>query len=318
MKFVLLLAAVLTLSLSCGIGEKPIANENSDTASEGVEIEIVIDNDLDHSEITEIWVDPSDEPWSENRLDSELVRGDTFTLTLNEEAEYDLQLIDDYGESYTILNQSIDLDGFEWEVVDEDADWNRAPTGEWTTVSIENGLRNQAIWYCYAARSSDEDWGTELLDYMVLEAGESFSFDVESGDYYDFYARNAESDFYFSFDNYIDDSGLTWAISSSDRDNTMYEDETHGASAAVTLINRLGNVNILYAYKDESGGEYWGADLLDGDVLEPRDDFTFYLSPDKFYDFQVEDDFGNTYTLWEVAVKDNGIFWEVIQDDMDN
>ncbi len=53
-------------------------------------------------------------------------------------------------------------------------------------------------------------------------------------------------------------------------------------------------------------------------MLEPREEFTFYLPADKFYDFQVEDEYGNTYSLWEVSVKDNGIFWEVIQDNIDD
>jgi hypothetical protein len=152
---------------------------------------------------------------------------------------------------------------------------------------------------------------------MVLEPGESISFDVTSGNYYDFYARNSESDFYFSLDNYLDGDGLTWMISRSDLDNSTYEDETHGASAPIFLTNRLGNVNILHAYEDESGGKSWGPDLLEGDVLEIREEFIFYLPADRFYDFHAEDEYGNTYTLWEVPVKDNGIFWEVIRDDMD-
>ncbi len=49
----------------------------------------------------------------------------------------------------------------------------------------------------------------------------------------------------------------------------------------------------------------------------PGDEFTFNLEADNFYDFQVEDEYGTTYTLWEVSVKDNGIFWEVTRDDMD-
>ncbi len=55
----------------------------------------------------------------------------------------------------------------------------------------------------------------------------------------------------------------------SDLDNSIYQDETHGATAPVTLINRLGSVSIIYAFADESGGEYWGNDLLQGVVLSP-------------------------------------------------
>ena len=70
------------------------------------------------------------------------------------------------------------------------------------------------------------------------------------------------------------------------------------------------------AFCDESGGEYWGEDKLSG-LLEPTEEFTFHVEADMFYDFQVEDELGNIYTLWELAIKDNGIFWEIIPDDID-
>ena len=319
MKKIILLLTIVILSVSCGFGEKPIEEDREIHTGDGQsEIEIVIENGLEGTDLVEIWIDPSREPWSENLLDNRLAPSEEFVLTVDEATDYDIQLIDEDGESYTLAYQSVDEDGFEWYVTSDDADWNRLSSGGTTTVTIENGLRNYSIWYLYCTYSSSDDWGSERLDYMVLEPGESFSFEVETGYDYDYYARNGDGDFYFSFDNYAGDDGFTWVITSSDLDNSIYEDETHGASAEVTLINRIGNMSILYAFEDESGGEYWGADLLEGYILEPRQEFTFNLPADKFYDFQVEDEYGNTYTLWEVAVKDNGIFWEVIQDDLDD
>ncbi|MCK5786550.1 MAG: hypothetical protein KAH54_08325 [Candidatus Sabulitectum sp.] len=315
MKITLLLISMLVFSVSCGLEEtaeedtREIAADNSRP-----EIEIIIENGLEDSHVYEIWVDPSDEPWSENLIEDILAPGDEFILVVSETTSYDIQIIDEYGESYTLLNQTVDEDGYSWKVTEDDSDWN---TGASATVTVENELYNQSIWYIYATLSSSDDWGIDLLDYIVLEPNESFSFEVESGNYYDFYARNGDSDFFFSLDNYIGNNGYTWEISSLDLDNTLYEDETHGATAPVSLINRLGNASILYAFEDESGGEYWGDDLLEGDVLESAEEFTFYLRADRFYDFQVEDERGNTYTLWEVAVKDNGIFWEIIQDNID-
>ena len=151
---------------------------------------------------------------------------------------------------------------------------------------------------------------------MVLEPNESFEFTVPAGDSYDFYARNDMGDFYFNWDAYIDSDGYFWSISPRDLDNSTYYDETSGETAPISFINRLGSLSITMAFSDVSGGEYWSADILSS-TIEPTDEFTFYVEADKFYDFQVEDEYGNTYTLWEVPVKDNGIFWEITPDDID-
>jgi len=304
------------LSLSCSLGEKPVEDQDVPVGDDRSGIEIAIENGLERTDIVEIWIDPSSEPWSENRIDRRIAPDGEFIMSVDEADRYDIQVIDEDGESYTLQDQNIGRDGFQWTVTSFDADWNVAAYGE-TTVTIVNGLGNKPIWYVYGTLSSSDAWGGERLDYVVLEPGESFSFDVESGDYYDFYARSRDSNFYFSFDNYVGDDEFIWIISASDLDNSIYEDETHGASSPVTLINRLGNVSILYAFEAETNGEFWGDDLLEGDALSPGDVFTFYLQADRFYDFQVEDEYGNTYTLWEVSVKDNGIFWEVTRDDMD-
>jgi len=312
----ILVTAVLMLFLSCEIGGKPEAgNQDSPVADNRAEVEVVIENGLDGTDIVEVWIDPSSRPWSENRLDSPLEPSEDVSFFFDEADSYDIQVIDENGDCYTLLDQNIDAGGFRWMVRPGDSDWNTS--GGEATITVENGLRNRTVWYVYCTPSSAESWGEERLDYLVLEPGESFSFDVESDDYYDLYARNGDSDFYFSFDTYVGPDGFTWLISPSDLDNSVYQDETHGPTAPITLINRLGNVSIVYAFADESGGEYWGNDLLEGVVLSPGDEFTFNLEADKFYDFQVEDEYGTTYTLWEVSVKDNGIFWEVTRDDMD-
>jgi len=316
MKKAILFLSLLILTVSCG-AENEVDTQEIPLDDAVFEIELVIENGLASSDLVEIWIDPSDEPWSDNLLDFRLAPGEEFVFAARETTFYDIQIIDEDGESYTLLDEHIDEDGFNWTVVAGDSDWNTASSGELTTVTVENGLDKESLWYCFGTLSSSEEWGIDRLDWMVLEPGDSFSFKVESGYYYDFYARNGNSGFYFAFDNYIDDKGFNWVISQHDLDNSIYEDETSGASASVSVINRLGSVSIVQAFGDESGGEYWGEDLLEGDILAPQDEFTFYIPPERFYDFQVEDEYGNTYTLWEVSVKDNGIFWEVTQDDMD-
>ena len=314
-RIVALIVLMIPLLLTgCFSDKEPVIDSDSESSSiETLEIEITIENAL-NCDIEEIWIDPSDDPWSENRIDNNLEIGDEFTFIINEEDYYDIQVIDKEGESYTFIHLEITEDGLNLSVTEEDSDWH--PPSEEITVVIENNLYNESIWYCYCTSTSSEDWGSDKLDYMVLEPNDSFEFTVPSGDYYDFYARNDHGDFYFNWEVYIERDEYTWAISSTDLDNTIYFDETHGETAPITFINRLGSIPITLAFGDVSGGEYWGDNLL-FNTIEPTEDFTFHVEADKFYDFQVEDESGNTYTMWEVAVKDNGIFWEIIPDDMD-
>jgi len=83
----------------------------------------------------------------------------------------------------------------------------------------------------------------------------------------------------------------------------------------VDFYNELGDYTILYVYVDLST-DPWGEDRLGADLLEPGDVFTVWVDPGT-YDLRVEDEDGDTYTLWGIEVDEDGVYWDVTLTDMD-
>ncbi len=312
MKRIYLLMALLALPVlffACGSGEAPVAD-----APEEVDIEVVIINELGGWNIEEIMIDPSDGPWGENRIDAVLEAGDEVTIVLDEEGTYDIMVIDEDGDSYTLWEVEIDGHGYEWEVTLEDGDWNT--DGEEVSVTIENGLGSWTLWYGYCSLSEDDGWGEDRFGSELLEPGESITFEVTSGDFYDFRCIDEDDDEYILWDEWVGDDGFVWEVDLSDMDNSGVVSNDEG-DARVTIHNGLGDWTIWYIYGDPSDGP-WGEDRLGTELLEPGEEFTFNVPAGNTYDFKVEDNEGDTYTLWGIDVHEDGFYWDVELSDIDS
>ncbi|MCK5785651.1 MAG: hypothetical protein KAH54_03725 [Candidatus Sabulitectum sp.] len=315
MKKIYLLMALMAfpvLFLACGSGEAPATDEPEEV--EETEIEVVISNGLGSWDIAEIWVDPSDGAWTDNLIDEILAPGEEFTVVLEEAGSYNLWITDEDGDTYTRYGVEINQRGYEWEVTLEDMDdWG---TDE-VTVTIENDLGDWIIWYAYCSPSSDSEWGEDRLGTELLEQGESVSFEVMSGDYYDFMVEDEDGDVYTLLDEWVDEDGFLWVVDLSDMDNTFESEiEGSGGDATVTIHNGLGDWTIWYVYGDPSDGP-WGEDRLGSELLEPGEEMSFRVHSGQDYDFKVEDGTGDTYTRWNVFVDTDGYYWEVTLSDLD-
>jgi hypothetical protein len=303
------LLALPVLFLACGSGEAPADDTTEEV--EDVTVEATIINGLEDLEVAEIWVDPSDAAaWSENLIDEPLLPGEEFTVTLDDAGSYDLWIEDEDGGVYTRYGVEIDEHDYEWEVVYEDGDWN-VPEA---TVTITNDLGNWTIWYAYCDFSSSDSWGEDRLGSELLEPGESVSFTVDANDYYDFMCTDEDDDNYYLWDVWVGEDGFEWDVQLSDMDASI-EDAAEG-DAPITIYNGLGDWTIWYVYGDPSDGP-WGEDRLGSELLEPGEEFTFYVPAGDTYDFKVEDEDGDSYTLWGIDVAEDGFYWEVELSDMD-
>ncbi|MCK5035790.1 MAG: hypothetical protein KAS73_07860 [Candidatus Sabulitectum sp.] len=314
-KFYLLMALVAlpALFFACGNGEAPVADADARDEVEEVEIEVVIINDLEDWDIAEIWVDPSDGAWTDNLIDELIAPGDEFTVILEEAGSYDIWITDEDGDTYTRYNIEIDAHGYEWAVTIEDGDWQTSE--EEVTITINNELGSWTLWYCYCSTSDDDSWGEDRFGSEIVDAGESFTFEVMSGDYYDIKVIDDEDDEYIIWDVWVGEDGYVWDVALSDMDNSE-RDDTPEAGAPITIYNGLGDWTIWYVYGDPSDGP-WGEDRLGTDLLSPGDELTFYVPAGDTYDFKVEDEDGDIYTIWGVDVDEDGFYWEVELSDMD-
>jgi len=306
------LLALPVLFLACGDGEAPVNDTPEEV--EDVTVEATIINGLEDLEVTEVWIDPSDAAsWSENLMDDPILPGDEFTVTLDGAQSYDLWIEDENGGVYTRYGIEIDTHDYEWEVVLEDGDWQTSE--EEVEITINNELGNWTLWYCYCSTSDDDSWGEDRFGSEILDADESFTFEVMSGDYYDIKVIDDEDDEYIIWDVWVGEDGYVWDVELSDMDNSERDDVSE-AGAPITIYNGLGDWTIWYAYGDPSDGP-WGEDRLGSDLLSAGDEFTFYVPAGDTYDFKVEDEDGDTYTLWGIDVDEDGFYWEVELSDMD-
>ncbi len=84
---------------------------------------ITIYNDLGNYDIYYIYCDPSDQPWGNDRLGSEILSpGYSFTFTVPADNYYDIKCVDVDGDTYTLWQVYIDSSGFRWDVNLSDMD----------------------------------------------------------------------------------------------------------------------------------------------------------------------------------------------------
>lgn len=205
-----------------------------------------------------------------------------------------------------------DVDVVEDVDVDVDADVEATEA----TVTIENGLGSWTVWYAYCD-ASDAPWGEDRLGTELLEPGESISFEVEAGISYDLKVIDEDDDEYILWDVYVDADGFEWVVELEDMvSSTSAPIESAEGDAPITFVNELGDWTIWYAYGDPSDGP-WGEDRLGTELLEPGEEITFYVPAGDTYDFKVEDEDGDTYTLWGIDVAEDGFYWEITLEDMD-
>lgn len=85
----------------------------------------------------------------------------------------------------------------------------------------------------------------------------------------------------------------------------------------VRITNGLGSWEIWYVYVSTSDQTEWGEDWLGSEsILTPGNTITVNVGPGT-YDMMVEDEDGDTYSLYGVEVGSSGYTWNVSLSDMD-
>ncbi|MCD4706715.1 MAG: hypothetical protein K8S62_03155 [Candidatus Sabulitectum sp.] len=105
-------------------------------------------------------------------------------------------------------------------------------------------------------------------------------------------------------------------------------DTNTGISAAPTYIsagigacefvlkNNLDHLSIWNVYCSSSNNDSWGDDWLGSSVLGSEAEMGIWLD-EGIYDIRLLDSNDNTYTLWQVELGNQGVFWSVTNQDRD-
>ncbi len=85
-------------------------------------VPVKITNDLGAWNIEEIYIDPAENgEWSINRISENMKPGDDITISIAA-GTYDIQIVDEDGDSYTRWEIEIGSDGYDWAVSISDID----------------------------------------------------------------------------------------------------------------------------------------------------------------------------------------------------
>ena len=82
------------------------------------------------------------------------------------------------------------------------------------------------------------------------------------------------------------------------------------------LKNDLDHLSLWNVYCSASNSDSWGEDWLGSSILGSGSEMGIWLDED-VYDIQLVDSDGNTYTLWQVELNEEGVFWQVTEMDRD-
>lgn len=169
---------------------------------------------------------------------------------------------------------------------------------------------------------SDSPWGENRLGMDILEPGESIAIDIAPGTW-DIMLTDEDLDTYTLWTVEIGAGGYDWIVTLDDMDE-VWEGEFTGdpvslssgeGDAYVEIVNDLGAWSIMYVWVDPTDSD-WGEDRLGADILTPGSDLTVWVDPG-MYDIRVEDEDGDTYTLWDIEVGPEGYIWAVTLEDWD-
>jgi hypothetical protein len=295
-------------------------------------IPVTVSNTLDSWEITEIAFNTA-EAEGENLL-SEPIAADGSAEVQVAPGSYDVVATDSEGGSYS-LGFVVPEEGtadLEIGPADRDAYDQTTQVGEGlyatgegdAPVWITNDLGGWDVYYVYID-PSDSPWGDDRLESEILSQDESLIVLVEPGTY-DIQLEDEDGDTYTQWGIEIGDDGYEWSVTLDDLDTEDWGGagteevgeghyETGEGTAPVSIVNDLGDWTIWYAYVDPSDSA-WGDDRLGAHLLEPGEELTVWVD-EGTYDLRVEDEDGDTYTVWGVEVEEGGYEWAVNLDDMD-
>ncbi len=334
MKRLALLLSLLAIALFAACGEQ--ADEGTtvriEDTDEAAMAEVTIVNGLEAWDIYFIFIDPADEPWTEDLLGETdiLAPGESFTVNI-EVGIWDMMVEDEDGDTYTLWQVDIGPEGYQWNVTldDLDAGWDEdeftepqvIETGEGSTyIGITNDLQGWSIYWVFVD-PTDADWSDDRMGSDILYQDDQLIVWVDPGTY-DIKVEDEDGDTYTLWDVEVDAAGFEWSVTLDDMDPMMVDEtfeeislETGEGTAPITIINTLGGWDIYYVYVDSSDSP-WGEDRLGADILTESNAITVWVDPGS-YDIRVQDVDEDTYTIWGIDVDENGYEWAVTIEDMD-
>lgn len=183
-------------------------------------------------------------------------------------------------------------------------------TQELPVVTIVNNT-GYTVYYVYMSQVASDDWGDDLMGSEVLSDGESvdirLAYPLNVTNKYDIKLEDEDGDTYTRWDVLITpDSRIVFTIGDMDIDYD-YESTSYSSTdnPIVYVLNNTG-YTVYYVYMSQTASDDWGEDLMGDEVLLDGESvpirLAYPLTVTNRYDIKLEDEDGDTYTLWDVLV----------------
>ncbi len=188
---------------------------------------VSIVNDLQGYDIYYVYVSPMDsDDWGGDMLGSEILYQNDELIVWVDPGTYDIQIVDEDGDTYTKWEVEVDATGFEWWVTLDDLDMITdagdmgavmLEAGEGTApVTIINDLGAWDIYYVYVD-ASDSPWGEDRLGSDILTADSRITVWVDPGTY-DMKVEDVDGDTYTLWGVEVGADGYQWSVTLDDMD----------------------------------------------------------------------------------------------------
>jgi hypothetical protein len=274
-------------------------------------VPITIKNTLGDYDISAVYIFPTTQASRGEDLQATDLAPDQSAVFQMLPGTYNILILDEDEDSYYFENVTVPDEGYSLEVTLDDLNWEHVHVGTGHyPLNITNKLVDYDFWYLYIDPTGTVPT-TEYMGSNIIFPDETITVWLEPGSY-DIQVVD-DTDFTYTF------TGVAVAETAATNLEVLPEniDTPRPAEVptTVTIVNGLGNWDILYAYVDPSDAP-WTDDRLGDEILVPGASFVVDITTGT-WDMKVEDVDGDTYSRWMIEIGPEGYVWEVTLDDMD-
>ena len=295
---------------------------------------ITVTNSLGDYDIAQIYIYPADQAnRGEDLQAADLTPGQSAVFQFVP-GNYNILIIDEDDDSYFFENLTVPKEGLTKAITLDDLNWDHQHVGSGHyPLTITNDLVDYDIWYLYidpgpsqsfqtVERRVDYDiWylyidpaGTgpanECMGSNIVYTGDKITVWVEPGSY-DIQVVD-DTDFTYTYEAFaVSETAATLTVMPEDIDTPR----PPAIPTTVTIVNDLGNYDIHYVYVSRTI-DPWGDDRLGASTLAPGESIDVDITTGA-WDMKVEDEDGDTYTLWGQEIGPEGFVWNVTLDQID-
>ncbi len=187
-------------------------------------VPLSVTNGLENYHIQCIYISRgTDHVWGTNHLPgTDLLEPGKTAEVMVRPGVYDVQVIDEDGDTYTLMDIRVGSDGFNWTVALAQMDEKTSSTANLLhagqcPLTVTNDLSNRNVIGIWISLSNSKDRGDNYLGGEILYPGDTYTAYLQSSTY-DIYLEDHHEDTYTRRSTFVDITGHTWNVRFSDSD----------------------------------------------------------------------------------------------------